>query len=193
MDLVNHYLQLVTDLYINDLGMFGAYLVVVFGSFIPPIPDAVFFAFATNTFGIVPGFIISYLGTLTGASLVYFLFYHLSNIKWLNETLNSDNQVSFYAKRFKHIHLTILSICLAIPFLPAFAIHIAAGLVKMNYRKFLVAIMIGKIFLVFFWAYVGQSLVDGITNPKGLIFLGVVVVVVYYISRYIGRKYKLEE
>lgn len=193
MELLTHYIALITEFYINNLGVFGALIVIIIGSFIPPVPDAVFFGLAANSFGLYIGIIISYIGTVIGASLVYWLSRWLGQIKWIKKILTEDQRIVFYVEKFKKIQLSTLSISLAIPFLPAVAIHVASGLVKMSYRKFLVALLIGKIALVLFWSYVGQSLVDGVQDPRGLILLFIIVGLVYIVSKYISKKYQLEE
>lgn len=193
MELLSHYIALITEFYINNLGVLGALIVIIIGSFIPPVPDAVFFGLATNSFGLYIGVIISYIGTVIGASLVYFFSRWLRNVKWIKKILTEDQRVVFYVEKLKKIQLSTLSISLAIPFLPAVAIHIASGLVKMSYRKFLVALLIGKIALVIFWSYVGQSIVQGLQDPKGLFLLALIIIIVYVASKYISKKYQLEE
>jgi len=183
----------ITNFYIANFGIFGAFFVIVIGSFFPPVPDSFFFAINFEVFGYIWGFIISYLATIVGASLVYLAFYKLSNLKIFKNFLNKHDKVKFYTKRFRDTKLSTISLALAIPFLPAFAIHIAAGLVKMSYKKFLFGLIIGKVVLVIFWGYVGGSLIKGLTDPIILVWLSLVMIVVYFISKYLSKKYKLEE
>jgi membrane protein DedA with SNARE-associated domain len=71
-------------------------------------------------------------------------------------------------------------------------VNIASGLSNMNHKKFITAIIIGKIFLVYFWGFVGTSLIESLKNPKILIELGLFMLLAFIISKLVNKKYKLE-
>ena len=76
-----------------------------------------------------------------------------------------------------------LTVIIAIPFTPAFLVNIAAGLSNMSYKKFIGSLLIGKVFLVYFWGFVGVSLIESIKNPIYLVRVGILVLVAYIISK----------
>ena len=60
----------------NFVGQFGyvsGFLLVFLESIIPILPLSVFVAVNIFTYGSIAGFIVSYLGTLTGCICAYFL------------------------------------------------------------------------------------------------------------------------
>ena len=85
-----------------------------------------------------------------------------------------------------------LATIIAIPFTPAFLVNIAAGLSRMSYKKFLGALLIGKVFLVYFWGFVGVSLIESIKNPIYLVRVGILLLIAYVISKIISKKFKIE-
>ena len=83
--------------------------------------------------------------------------------------------------------MTNLILVIAIPFTPAFLINIAAGLAKMDKKKFIISIFIGKIFMVYFWGFIGVSLIESLKNP--LIVIRVVILLLFaYILSVIAKK-----
>ena len=70
--------------------------------------------------------------------------------------------------------------------------NIAAGLVNMNFKKFFIAILISKIFLVYFWGFVGTSLVESFQNPTSLITVVVMMVIAYVMSLVIKKVFKID-
>ena len=75
-----------------------------------------------------------------------------------------------------------LVVLIAIPFTPAFLVNISAGISRMDTKKFFWAIVIGKISLVYFWGYIGVSLIDSIRNPMILIKVVIMLIIMYLIS-----------
>ncbi len=83
--------------------------------------------------------------------------------------------------------ITNLILVIAIPFTPAFLINIAAGLAKMDKKKFIISLLIGKIFMVYFWGFIGVSLIESLKNP--LILIKVVILLIFaYILSIITKK-----
>ena len=72
-------------------------------------------------------------------------------------------------KRINKINFNSLCLIIAIPFTPAFLVNIAAGLTNMNFKKYLYALLIGKIFLIIFWGFIGTSLINSFKNPINLL------------------------
>ena len=71
---------------------------------------------------------------------------------------------------------------IAIPFTPAFMVNIAAGLAKLDTKKYLISLLIGKIFMVYFWGFVGVSLIESLKNPYILIKVAIMVLIAYLIA-----------
>ena len=68
------------------------------------------------------------------------------------------------------------------PFTPAFLVNIAAGLSKIETKKFILAILIGKIFMVYFWGFIGVSLIESLKNPFILLKVLILLIIAYIVS-----------
>lgn len=175
------------------LGTWGAVLgciFILFESIIPILPLSVFITLNFITFGPIFGFVISWVFTVAGCMLSYYIFrtgvseqyfIKMKEVKVVGRIIKAVEKMSFPK----------LTLLIAIPFTPAFAVNIAAGICRLNPKKFLASLIIGKISLVYFWGYIGVSLVESIKNPILLIKVAVICVVVYIISKIISKKYNI--
>lgn len=178
---------------IDAMGVYGPLLgslFIVLESIIPPLPLFVFITINFLAFGYVMGFIISWVCTIIGCVISYFLVKKLLRNFVVKKIKNVDllNRCMHY---IENMSLTKITVILAIPFTPAFMMNIAAGLVNMNFKKFLIAILISKIFLVYFWGFVGTSLVESFQNPSSLITVVIMMLLAYGMSLIIKKVFKV--
>ena len=179
---------------IHSLGvygpLFGSFLIVI-ESILPVLPLFVFITINYIAFGHILGFIISWICTILGCILAYwlvkmwfsnFILRKIKNIDLLNKCI----------EYFKNLSLTKVTIIMAIPFTPAFMMNIAAGLVKMDFKKYFLALLISKIFLVYFWGEVGTGLVESFRNPSSLITVGIMVIIAYLLSLIVKKVFKID-
>lgn len=179
--------------FITELGPFGPILACVLiglESIFPVIPLFVFITFVFLAFGRVLGFIISYIFTVLGCLLAYqlvkkyfsgFVYRKIGNKPVFKKSVN-------YVENLNVQKITVL---LSIPFTPAFMVNIAAGLAKMDFKKFLTSILISKVFLVYFWGEVGTSLIESFKNPESLIKVVLIVAIAYFCTMILKKIFKL--
>ena len=177
--------------YLQVYGMPFGFFIIVLESIIPALPLGVFVAFNMMAFGTIIGFIISWIATIVGCILSYLLFYKVIG-KWLKSKLKKIDKYNKLIKRISSIKFTTLVLVTALPFSPAFAINIAAGIAKIDFKKFLIALLIGKVSVVYFWGYIGKSLLESITNFNTLITILIMLLLSYVISKLINKKFKIE-
>lgn len=179
---------------IDAMGVYGPLLgslFIVLESIIPPLPLFVFITINFIAFGYVFGFIISWVCTIIGCLISYFLVKKFLR----NFVVDKIKNVDLLTKCMNYIEnlsLTKVTVILSIPFTPAFMMNIAAGLVNMNFKKFFIAILISKIFLVYFWGFVGTSLVESFQNPTSLITVVVMMIIAYVMSLVIKKVFKID-
>ncbi len=176
------------------LGSWGAILGCVFiliESILPILPLSVFITLNFMTFGSFWGFVISWVFTVVGCMFSFWIFKNGVSERLYNRFKNVDKLCNFmdimHDMKFANLVLVI-----AIPFTPAFLINIAAGISKVNTKKYLYALVIGKISLVYFWGYIGVSLIESFKNPMILVKVIVILVVMYLISYVVNRKLNIK-
>lgn len=179
---------------IDSLGVYGPLLgclFIVLESIIPPLPLFVFITINFVAFGSVIGFIISWICTCIGCILSYWLVKKIFG-NWVVNKVKDVELLSKCMNYVENLSLTQVIVILSIPFTPAFMVNIAAGLCNMNFKKFLISILVGKIFLVYFWGVVGTGLLESLHNPNSIITVIVMVVIAYLVSIIIKKVFKID-
>ena len=178
---------------IDNMGVYGPLLVslfIVLESIIPPLPLFVFITINFIAFGYVLGFIISWVCTIIGCIISYYLVKKFLRNFVVKKIKNID-LLTRCMNYIENLSLTKITVILSIPFTPAFMMNIAAGLVNMNFKKFFIAILISKVFLVYFWGFVGTSLVESFQHPESLITVVIMMLIAYGISLVIKKVFKI--
>ena len=191
-EVFSNFYNLIMDT-IDSMGVYGPILgslFIVLESIIPPLPLFVFITINFIAFGHVIGFIISWICTIIGCLISYFLVKKFLRNFVVKKIKNID-LLTKCMNYIENLSLTKITVILSIPFTPAFMMNIAAGLVNMNFKKFFIAILISKIFLVYFWGFVGTSLVESFQNPTSLITVVIMMIVAYVVSFVIKKVFKI--
>lgn len=170
--------------YLSDnlltLGPFVGMFICIVESFVPILPLALFIGLNIKTFGIITGFLISYIGCIIGSILTYFL-----SKKLTNEFIESKLEI---VKKIKFTNFTVLA---SLPFTPAFLFNIISGITKMNFKKYLTMIFISKFSIVVFWGFIGYSFTALIRDVKMLTLLLLFLLAVYILCKKLEKKFKL--
>lgn len=179
---------------IDTLGVYGPLLgclFIVLESILPPLPLFVFITINFVAFGNILGFIISWLCTCIGCIISYYLVKKIFG----NFVVNKIRNVELLSKCMnyvKNLSLTQVIIILSIPFTPAFMINIAAGLCNMDFKKFLLSILVSKIFLVYFWGFIGTGLLRSLQNPSSILTVIVMIIISYILSKILKKIFKID-
>ena len=192
MDTVNYLVEHFTTLLAGG-GLIAGFILIIFESIIPALPLGVFVTLNINAFGFVLGILISWLATCIGCYLSYLLFSAISN-KFIYKHISDKRkkQLERATTKFKSIPFSNLTVIIALPFTPAFLINIASGMAGISKKKFLLSLLIGKIFMIFFWGYVGKSLIESITDISSIIIVAIMLIVAYFISKFVSKKAHIE-
>ena len=179
---------------INSSSIFGpilACILIFVESIIPILPLFVFITINFITFGYVFGFILSYILTILGCCFSFYLCRGLLK-DYFKSKFRKNNRLDKLMKRVDKMKFSSLVLLIAIPFTPAFLVNIATSLSEMKFKKFGIALIIGKVSIVFFWGFIGTSLVESLKNPKILIVIFIMLSITYLISKLTMKKLKLD-
>lgn len=181
-----------TDILLG-LGPIAGIIMIMIESMIPILPLAVFITLNMVSFGSVFGFLISWLSTIAGCMISFTLFRHFFRDK-LYRFIKRKEQDKFASimKSISNINFSNLVILIAIPFSPAFLINIAGGLSKIKIEKFFLAIIIGKIIMVYFWGYIGTTLLESLTDITVLFKIAILLVIAFILSKIVEKKLKVK-
>jgi len=173
----------------SQFGIFAGVLLILLESVIPALPLSVFITLNLMTYGDILGLIISWFSTIVGCTASFFLFRFVFRNK-LHRFIKRKNyrELQKWMKSISNIKFTNLVILMAIPFTPAFFINIASGLSNMRYRKFFFSLLIGKLIMVYFWGYVGTTLMESLTDVTILLRIILLLLGAYLLSKILEKK-----
>ncbi len=173
------------------IGVIFACMLIFVESIIPILPLVAFITINFLVLGNLLGFLISWIFTILGCIMSYFIFRKGFGNRF--ENLTSDKELlKKYKHLFKNISTGKLLLIIAMPFTPAFVVNIVAGLTKMDFKKYLTALIIGKISMVYFWGFIGSSFIESINNPIILLQIALVMSITYLIYFVLRKVLKLE-
>lgn len=174
-------------------GPIAGILLIILESILPMLPLSVFITLNMVSFGSLFGFLISWLSTIVGCMLSFTLFRHFFQ-KRLYQFIKKKEQDKFanIMKTISNISFSNLVILIAIPFSPAFFINIAAGVSKIKIEKFFLAVIIGKMVMVYFWGYIGTTLLESLTDITVLFRIAFLLVGAFFLSKIVEKRLKVK-
>lgn len=171
---------------LSSCGPLCGFFLIILESIIPVLPLGAFIALNNIAFGSLWGFILSWSATIVGCLLSFYAF-RLGFSKILYRNIKIDGKVHKFMNYVSKISLSQLTLLVALPFTPAFVINIAAGLSKMNLKKYLTSIFIGKLSIVYFWGYIGLGFIESLKEPKALLEIAALLGIAFIMSRLIQK------
>lgn len=181
----------VIEEFLNSIGIWGGVLaagLMTVESILPCMPLCIFISLEFYLFGPLIGFIISWIFTSIGCILSFLLFrYKIKSFIERKMKKETKKKVDRWMEKMGNIKLSAFVVLIAMPFTPAFVVNIAAGLSSMSLKKFALGIFVGKMFMVYFWGYVGTNLVESIAHPMNLIKILVILCVAFSLSKLLNK------
>lgn len=188
-NIYNFVIELISS--ISVFGIFVLSILIIFESIIPPLPLSLFITIYFINYGSIIGFFATWVLTTIGCSISFFLVRKVIRNK-INIYFRKYKKIDKYISIVDNINLSTLSLIISLPFTPAFLVNIACGISKMSYKKFITAIIIGKIPLVLFCGLIGTSIVESIKNPILLVKVIILILIFYIISKIVNKKLKID-
>ena len=192
-EIINNFVQIVKDIVLNNnifLSMSVGVLIIVLESIISILPLAVFIAVNMIAFGTVIGFLLSLFATILGCSLSFFIFKKLRPHLLLK--LKPNSSFRKFMLLVDNVSFSKLVMIMTIPFTPAFSINIAAGLSNMSYKEYFMALLISKSILVYFWGFVGTTLLESFTDITVVIKIAILILIAFIASKIVIKKFDIK-
>lgn len=195
---MEHYLHNVVEVLVDViqsvhplLGILLSGSIIVLESLIPVLPLAVFITLNQLVFGFAFGFLFSYLFHVLGC-LVSFSICRKGVRKFLDRHIKNQKQLELLENRITSVNFFSFVVIVALPFTPSFLVNIAAGISNISYKKFMAGILIGKVFIIYFWGTVGTSLVESFQNPLIVLRIGIMMLGAFVISKIVSHVFEIK-
>lgn len=180
-------LMLLLDKY-RSFGPLPGLLLPFMKSFIPPLPTLVIISVNAAVYGLWLGFLYSWIGIVCGCLVTFAIVKKVAGHPYLVRWSQKPNvQKSLnWARRQAFNYVFILSL---FPLGPFVVINMAAGLVRMRFRSFLVAVAAGKAVMVMSVSFIGYDLKRFMDHPYQLIYVAIFIGVSLFISKKVEKRF----
>ncbi|WLR51511.1 TVP38/TMEM64 family protein [Bacillus tianshenii] len=173
------------------LGPLPGILLPFLEAILPFLPLVLFVMGNAAAFGLWQGFLFSWIGTCLGALFVFFLVRKFKNTR-LFLFLRKRKQFTRLANWVQRHGFGPLFLLFCFPFSPSALINLVAALSEVSKKQFTLAVLLGKLVMVFFVSLVGQDIISLIREPQKLLILLVVIGVMWVIGKVIERRIQAE-
>lgn len=174
------------------LGPFPGILLPFLEAILPILPLVLFVAANAAAYGFFLGAFLSWLGTCIGAVVVFWFFRKVAK-KRVKRWIEKGHKIRSMLEWVERHGFGPLFLVLCFPFTPTSIVNVASGLSELNFKSFLIAIMLGKLVMVGMVSYVGHDWISIIRDPEKLIVVSAVVFVLWFIGKRIESRLKVEK
>ncbi|MBY0157072.1 TVP38/TMEM64 family protein [Cytobacillus oceanisediminis] len=178
MDLIREY---------RSFGPLPGILLPMLEAFLPFLPLVLFVMANASAFGLWLGFLYSWLGAVAGALLVFLLVRKYGQ-KRILRFLKKHKQVQRLMKWVEKHGFGPLFILLCFPFTPSAVVNIVAGLSNISMAQYMLAVLSGKIVMIFTISFVGYDIKSLVTQPIRTAIVALVIFILWYVGKIIEIK-----
>lgn len=157
-------------------------------AFLPFLPLFLFVAWNANVYGLFVGFLWSWMGAVSGALLVFFTIRSLQHIR-IFRWLQKQPKTQHFLQWLEEHGFGPLFLLLCFPFTPSSIINIVAALSKVSIYQFILAVMLGKMVMIFTISFIGHDIRSLVKQPVELIMMTIFIFLLWYIGKKIEQKY----
>lgn len=156
-------------------------------AFLPFLPLVVFVVANASAFGLWLGFLVSWIGTVTGSLLVFLIFRNYGQKKLLR-FLYKNKQVQKLMEWVDRHGFSPLFLLLCFPFTPSAIVNIVAGLSKISRGQYALALMGGKLVMIFTISFIGYDVVSLIHKPVRTAIMAGVIFILWLVGKRIEAR-----
>ncbi|WP_017754303.1 TVP38/TMEM64 family protein [Calidifontibacillus oryziterrae] len=174
-----------------DLGPIPGILLPMMEAFLPMLPLVLFVMANAAAFGLWKGFLISWFGASLGALLVFFIVRRLGQQRFF-KFLTKHHKVKKLMNWVERHGFGFIFLLLCFPFSPSSIINIVAGLSRVSIQQFILAVMLGKLVMIFTISFIGYDLKSLIEQPLRTIFVLIIMSILWFIGKKIEVRLDVE-
>ncbi|PKR86709.1 TVP38/TMEM64 family protein [Heyndrickxia camelliae] len=171
----------------RTLGPLPGILLIVLEAFFPFIPLFLIVLANANAFGLWLGFLISWIGCSLGAILVFLVLRKFGKTKAL-AFLYRNRQVQKVMSWIERHGFGPIFLMICFPFTPSAVVNIVAGLSRISVFQYILAVLAGKMVMVFFISYVGYDIFSLVKKPVRTAIVLVAMFFLWFIGKRLEKK-----
>ncbi|TYR79569.1 TVP38/TMEM64 family protein [Priestia megaterium] len=175
----------------RSFGIIPGLLLPILEAFIPILPLFAFVMANAAAFGLWLGFFISWVGSCVGAILVFLVFRRYGQARFLNFVSRHEQirKIMIWVERHGFGPLFIM---LCFPFTPSAAINVVSGLSRVSMAQFVLAVLSGKMVMVFMMSFIGADFVSFVQQPIKAVIVLVIILILWIVGKQIERRLNVQ-
>lgn len=156
-------------------------------AFLPFLPLVVFIVANVNAYGMLFGFLISWIGSAAGAYTVFLFIRKYGRARVLGFITRHEKiqKLILWVERNGFGPLFLL-ICF--PFTPSALVNIVAGLSNIKKKTYLWTVTLGKMIMILVVSFIGSDIKALITQPVRTIIVVLIVVMLWFIGKSVEKR-----
>ncbi|MGM9987693.1 MAG: TVP38/TMEM64 family protein [Bacillaceae bacterium] len=163
----------------REVGTPAAMFITFIESFLPFLPLTGFVVLNTAAYGLIKGFLFSWMGSILGCWCLYWIIRYCGKIKAV-QRVTARPVFQSISEKFNKNGMIYTSTFFFLPVFPNFIVTIVAALNKMDFKKFAISSSVGIAGLIFMTSYGVSSVMTIFTHPVKL-FVFIAMLIAYYL------------
>ncbi|ABO65968.1 MULTISPECIES: TVP38/TMEM64 family protein [Geobacillus] len=176
----------------RSFGVFPGIAATLLESFFPILPMVVFVMANAAAFGLWKGFFISWLGASLGSLIVFWLTRRIGRQRFFH-FVRRHQKVRRFMHWIERHGFGPLFLLYCFPFTPSALINIVAGLSGISRQQFVLAVLLGKMVMIFMISFIGYDIVALVRQPLRTAGIALVVLLLWYAGKRVEARFSLTE
>ncbi|WP_100330555.1 TVP38/TMEM64 family protein [Bacillus xiapuensis] len=176
----------------QSFGPIPGFLLPMLEAFLPFLPLFAFVLANVNAFGLWFGFLLSWGGAVTGAFLVFLLVRNFGQRRLLH-FLQRHKQVQKLMDWVDRHGFGPVFLLLCFPFTPSAIVNIVAGLSNISITQYLLAVMTGKVVMIFTISFIGYDVTALIKEPVRTAVVAGVIFILWFVGKQMEARLNKQE
>ncbi|WP_077617199.1 TVP38/TMEM64 family protein [Bacillus sinesaloumensis] len=166
----------------RSFGPLPGILLPMLEAFLPFLPLVAFVVANANAFGLWLGFLYSWVGAIGGALLVFFLVRKYGQKRFFS-FVSRHKKVKGLINWVERHGFGPLFLLFCFPFTPSAAINLVAGLSRVSTAQFVLAVLCGKLVMIFTISFIGYDIRALIQQPVRTIIVAIIIFVLWIVGK----------
>lgn len=173
----------------ESLGPLPGILLPFLEAFLSFLPLVVFVAANGAAYGLLKGFLYSWIGASGGAICVFLIVRKLEGKRFF-QWIKRNKQIIKVTNWLERHGFGPLFLLMCFPFSPSSVINIVSGLSRISLQQFALAVLLGKTVMIFSIAFVGDSIMSFAQNPVKTVLVAIGILIFWLFGKYMEQRLK---
>ncbi|GAJ39557.1 TVP38/TMEM64 family protein [Saccharococcus caldoxylosilyticus] len=176
----------------RSFGVLPGIVATLLESFFPILPMFIFVMANAAAFGLWKGFLISWIGACLGSILVFWLTRKIGQKRFFR-FVSRHRKVRKFMYWIERHGFGPVFLLYCFPFTPSAVVNIVAGLSRISRQQFVLAVLLGKMVMIFTISFIGYDIAALVKQPLRTIAIAVVIILLWYTGKRVEARFSLTE